>query len=417
MLGEISALEMVGARRNNPMTGAQRLSNAWTSHGCHDTGIHCAAMTRLALAFAALLLSIGAAAPGSVAPAQNTAASQSADGDRVVLVTLDGARTQEMFGGLDLEVLKSVLRDGQSLEAHPTYQRFWAATPEERRRKLMPFFWGTLMAKHGSIAGNRAHGSVVSLRNKHWFSYPGYSEILTGETHDEVIKSNDAVQNPFSTVLETLRERLSLPPSRVATFGSWGVFNQIAEHRPGTTFVNAGPEPYEHPAGDAASLALLQRDAAPPWDNTRFDIITVTYALRYLDRERPRVLYLALDETDDWAHDGRYDRLLDAYARTDRYLDLLWTWVEAQPDYRGRTHLIIATDHGRGRTAKDWRDHGARIDGADEVWLAFVSPQMKQRGEWRQHAPLSNSQIAATMAAWLGVDWVGLRPSAGKAIR
>ena len=28
-------------------------------------------------------------------------------------------------------------------------------------------------------------------------------------------------------------------------------------------------------------------------------------------------MYLALGETDDWAHDGRYDRVLETYARTD----------------------------------------------------------------------------------------------------
>jgi hypothetical protein len=339
------------------------------------------------------------------------------DGDRVILVTLDGARTHEMFGGLDVEVLKSVLGGGQTLESHPAYQRFWAATPDERRRKLMPFFWGTLMTRHGSIAGNRARGSVVTLRNRHWFSYPGYSELLVGEPHDDIIKSNDAIRNPYASVLETLKERLNLPPARVATFASWGVFNHIVEHREGATFVNAGPEPYEHPAPDAATMAMLQREAAPPWANVRFDVITVTYALRHLARERPRVLYLALDETDDWAHDGRYDRVLDSFARTDRYLEQLWTWVESEPDYRGRTHMLLATDHGRGRTPADWRNHGAKVAGADEVWLAFVSPRMTARGEWQQHPPLSNSQVAATLASWLGVDWQAVRPSAGAPIQ
>ena len=342
---------------------------------------------------------------------------RSAGDDRVVLVTLDGARTQEMFGGLDPAVMKSVLRNGQSLESHPTYRRFWAATAEERRRKLMPFFWGTLMARHGSIAGNRALGSRVSLANTHWFSYPGYSEILVGQPHDDVIRSNDAVRNRFVTVLEGVKDRLRLRANDVATFGSWGVFNQIVEHREAATFVNAGPEPYQHDAPDAATLATLLHEAPPPWDNTRFDAITMTYAMRYLRKERPRLLYLALDETDDWAHDGRYDRLLDAYARTDRYLEELWKWIEAQPDYRGRTHLLIATDHGRGRTPADWRDHGPKITGADEVWIAFASPAMTQRGEWREHAPLTNSQIAATIASWLGVNWSAMNPSAAAPIR
>ena len=134
-------------------------------------------------------------------------AAQAPSGDRVILITLDGARTQEIFGGLDVAILQSTLREGQTLENDATYKRFWAPTPEQRRRKLMPFFWGTLMANHGSIAGNRALGSRVTLRNKHWFSYPGYSEILVGEPHDDVIKSNDPVRNPYLSVLEIMRER------------------------------------------------------------------------------------------------------------------------------------------------------------------------------------------------------------------
>jgi hypothetical protein len=102
--------------------------------------------------------------------------------------------------------------------------------------------------------------------------------------------------------------------------------------------------------------------------------------------------------------------------RTDRYLEQLWTWLQNNPDYRGRTHLLITTDHGRGHTPADWRDHGAKIVGADEVWIAFASPRMADRGEWRSHPPITTSQIAATLAGWMGVDWRAVRPSAGAPI-
>ena len=116
-----------------------------------------------------------------------------AAGQAVILITLDGARTEEIFGGLDLDVFKSTLREKQRPEDQPLYMRYWAETPEGRREKLMPFFWGTLMRQHGSVAGNRRVGSAVTLTNTHRFSYPGYSEILLGEAHDAVIKSNDPV--------------------------------------------------------------------------------------------------------------------------------------------------------------------------------------------------------------------------------
>ncbi|HMY75821.1 MAG TPA: phosphoglyceromutase, partial [Blastocatellia bacterium] len=134
--------------------------------------------------------------------------------ENVILITFDGARTQEIFGGLDLEILKDKTKRGK-VEDSTLYKKYWAATPEERRMKLMPFFWGTLMKDHGSIAGNRALGSSVMTTNKMWFSYPGYSEILTGQAHDDVINSNDRNRNPNTSVLEFLKRKLNLSKTQV----------------------------------------------------------------------------------------------------------------------------------------------------------------------------------------------------------
>jgi len=345
------------------------------------------------------------------------ARSQTVDpGDAVVLVTLDGARTEEIFGGLDVDVLKSTLKPEQKVEESAVYKRYWAETPEARRQKILPFFW-TLVTEQGSIAGNRALGSSATLGNKHWFSYPGYSEILLGQAFDEDITSNDPIRQPRETVLERIRREKQLSAGQVATFASWDTFNAIAEHTEGATTINAGDEPLNVPGLDNAVLNQLQHEAASPWNGTRLDAFTFRQAMGYLDKARPRVLYIAFDETDDWSHDGRYDRLLAAYERIDGYLRELWTWLQAQPEYRGRTHLLITTDHGRGATAADWRHHGDKYPGAEFTWMAFVSPKMTQRGEWRNAPPISTSQAAATLASWMGVDWNADHPGAGKPIR
>lgn len=355
---------------------------------------------------------------GAILGSGHTRAAQSIrdNGDRVVLVTIDGARTQEIFGGMDLDVFKSTLKDPTTMDTTPAYRKFWASSPEERRRKLMPFFWN-LVSKDGSIAGDHHAGSYVRLGNAHWFSYPGYAEILLGEPHDEAIKSNDAIRNPYTTVLETIRERLNLPSKSVATFASWSVFNQIAEHQEGAMLVNAGPGSVAGVSGHADVIAALQRDIPSPWENNRFDAFTFQLAMDYLRTERPRVLYVAFNDTDDWAHDGYYDRVLDALARIDGYLSELWSWLQSDPEYRGRTHLLITVDHGRGRTPQDWRDHSAKVDGSQDTWIAFASPRMSRRGEWEHGDPLSTSQIAATLANWMGIDWKGEHPNAGEAIR
>jgi hypothetical protein len=337
-------------------------------------------------------------------------------GDAVILITLDGARVEEVFGGLDRTVLESTLRENQKVEEQPVWQRHWADTAEARREKLLPFFWGTLMKAHGSIAGHRAAGSSVTLTNTHRFSYPGYAEILLGEAHDEVIKSNDAVQNPYPTVLEGLKSHLKLTTAQAAVFASWAVFPAIVERTNGALTVNAGFRPFERADPQIQALNTLQRETQTPWNSVRHDAYTFRFAMAHLQAERPRVLYLALGETDDWAHDGRYDRVLDAYARSDAYLGDLWKWLEEQPDYRGRTHILITTDHGRGRTTGDWRNHGANVEGAQDVWIAFVSPRMAQRGEWKDHAPLRSNQIAATLASWVGLDWRAMNAGAGAPI-
>ena len=61
-------------------------------------------------------------------------------------------------------------------------------------------------------------------------------------------------------------------------------------------------------------------------------------------------------------------------------------------------------------------DHGDDVEGAQEVWMAFASPDVARRGEWSDHAPLTTSQIAATVSRWLGVDYVAAHPEAGKPV-
>ena len=224
--------------------------------------------------------------------------------ENVVLVTLDGARYQEVFGGLDRDLLQSTAGKAP-LESLTSYKKFWASTPEERRQRLLPFFWGTLMT-HGSVAGNQSLGSVARITNSHRFSYPGYSEILTGEAHDAEIKSNDLIQNPFETVLEFVRRKLNLPKSKVAAFASWGVFSGIVEHVPGAITSNAGMQRSQSPDPLLRQINDLQFEVLAPWDMIRHDTFTFRLAMDYLKTQKPRLLYLALDETDDWAHDGKY---------------------------------------------------------------------------------------------------------------
>ncbi len=335
--------------------------------------------------------------------------------ENVILITLDGARTQEVFGGLDLEVLKSKTKRG-SVEDTALYKKYYAATPEQRREKLMPFFWNTLMEQHGSIAGNRALGSAAMTTNKMWFSYPGYSEILTGQAHDDVINSNDRKRNPYPSVLEFLKRKLKLDSKQVAAFASWDVMDFIAEHEAGSITSNAGYEPYDHPDPEIKLLGKLQSEAPTPWDSVRHDYYTFRFAMAHLKSYRPRVFYLSLGETDDWAHDGNYAKTLEALARTDHYLRELWDYLQSNERYRGKTSIIITVDHGRGATPQDWTDHGEKVPEAQYIWMAFISPDSPLRGEWKNAETIYQNQVAATLCRFLRLDYAENNPSAGKPI-
>jgi hypothetical protein len=317
----------------------------------------------------------------------------------IVLVTADGLRWQDLFHGIDplLAREKSVDMDPSTKEADDRRRRY--AT----RESLAPFFWTTL-AKNGLVL------SDVSVTNAYRVSYPGYSEILTGRASDDVIKGNDDIQQPHETVLEFLKRKLTLPAARVALFSSWDHFHYIAEHTPGSIFINAGYQ--DSPA--SPNLSRLQHIALSPWDEARHDAFTFEMALEYLKSAKPRVLDISFDETDDWAHAKRYDRVLDMIAITDAFLNRLWTTLQGMPEYRDSTTLIVTSDHGRGSTLADWSRHGEKIVGADKIWLAFMGPDTPATGEVTTHA--EQRDITPTIIKLLGLNPADYKGATGSPI-
>jgi hypothetical protein len=134
-------------------------------------------------------------------------------------------------------------------------------------------------------------------------------------------------------------------------------------------------------------------------------------ALETLRTRRPRVMYVLLGDTDEWAHERRYDLYLDLVNKSDRFIRTLWEAAQAMPEYRGRTALVVATDHGRGATAEDWTDHGKKVPVAERVWVAVMGPGVKALGV-REGVETTLGQVASTIASLLGEDFRSARPAA-----
>lgn len=366
------------------------------------------------LSFVAVCLVVLLSFPRHAASADDPSAN-------LVLVTLDGVRWQEVFGGVDLAMIEDERFASSPAELKQTY---WREQRNERRELLFPFLW-SVVAAQGVIVGDREQESFMEVRNPWWFSYPGYNEILTGSA-DPAIDSNDKVWNSNVTFLEVLNGRSGFK-NQVMAFGSWDVFPYIINAERSGIPVNAGFA-IASPATTEKSLWLNEMSADAPklWSTVRVDFLTNGYAMEAFQNSHPRVVYIAYGETDDFAHDGSYDRYIDAAHRTDQMLSKLWNRLQADPFYRGRTTLMITTDHGRGATPDGWADHGGPgtaspeaeettvVQGSDQVWFAAIGPDIKAkglvRGQWTQ------SQIAATALSSLDLDAVDLMPRAGSAM-
>ena len=333
--------------------------------------------------------------------------------ENVVLITLDGLRWQELYGGAMDSIMQN---EDLTKDTDDVMSKFSAPTKREARQKLMPFFWSTI-ATEGQLYGNRYEGSKAVCTNRFWFSYPGYNEILTGYSDPE-IDSNAKVYNPNKTVLEWLHDKPEFT-GKVAAFGSWDVFPYIVNDERSGIPVNAGfrKAQDEYLTYKEQFLNDLQDDIPSPWGSVRLDAFTHHYMMEYIKKHHPRVVYISYGETDDFAHDGRYDHYLRSAHQTDKFIQDLWDYLQADPFYAGKTSIVITTDHGRGTSPMtEWKGHGTRIIDSNEIWMAALGPNVPRLGEVKGGEQLLQSQIAKTVAAMLGYEYLGGKYEAGDVI-
>lgn len=333
------------------------------------------------------------------------------DGERktrnVVVVMLDGLRWEEVFRGADPKLINKKgprMLGASDKRTALARELYWRDDPIQRRQLLMPFLWDTF-ATQGQIFGNRDLGSNSQVKNHQRFSYPGYNETLTGRPDDRHIHSNENQPNPNVTVLEWLNHNPKFQ-GRIAAFGAWKVFDGIFNRQRCGFFVNSGYDRVDegYSSSELELLNQLKEKSPRVWLDESFDPLPFYTAIEYVKLKKPRVLFIGLGETDNWAHMGSYPEYLNAVHRDDQYIKELWTLLQSIPEYKDQTTLIVVPDHGRG-SGPLWRLHALPVPGAGQTWMAFLGPDTPAMGERRMTAPVTESQIAATIAAALGEDY------------
>lgn len=329
---------------------------------------------------------------------------QSPKTENVVVVTLDGYRWREVFGGAD----GRILRKDKYVKDTTVRKEYWHEVTRIRREKLMPFFWNVI-GTQGQLYGNRNFDNGVRLTNWNFYSYTGYSETFVGFT-DRRVKNNDPKVNPNYTVFEALNKDPRFK-GKVAAFSTWNIMPYILREEVSGIPVNSGSDKARGRKITHREKMLNKasaKDKNPHGD--RYDKFTFQYAMEYLKRERPRVLFISFDETDEHGHGGRYDEYLKSAHEADRRIGELWAWLQSQPQYKGKTTLIVTTDHGRGKTPRGWKRHGLLYKGSAQTWLAVLGPDTPASGEITDFMRIKQTQVAKTIGAFLNFDYTNRKP-------
>lgn len=325
--------------------------------------------------------------------------------ENVVLITLDGLRWQEVFSGADSSLLFS---EKYTEGMKSTADKFWDSDPKSRRSLLMPFLWSEIK-DNGQIHGNRQLGSKMDVKNIYGFSYPGYNEILTGYP-DEEVDSNDEKYNKNETFLEFLNKKARFK-GQVAAFCTWQVFPFIINDKRSGVPVNAGLQSPEATGTERESLLNEILETVPSLASKRFDYLTYYLAKDYLAEKKPKVMFISFDETDEFAHEGKYREYLYAAHTIDSFIEDLWLYCQSEEQYRNKTTFIITTDHGRGDAIKDeWRSHGQKVKDCYAIWMAAIGPDTPAKGEINSETQLFQNQIASTITELLGEKFENGKP-------
>ena len=265
--------------------------------------------------------------------------------ENVILVTIDGVRWQEIFDGLE-----DSRADGAGLPRGET-RTAEGLTPNLHRL----FFEG------GTVLGDPRLGETVVASGPKYYSLPSYVEIMTGAVSG--CSGNDCQPVVPWTIAAEIGHRG--PDSRSAVFSSWGVISRAVPSD-------------ERIVRELGRRANEEQPAYPGHGDYRPDRATAAAAIDHLVHKRPRMLWVALGDTDEWAHRNDYRGYVDALRFADSVVGEICAHLAEMGSYGERTAVFVTADHGRDA---GFVDHGGPDSAA--VWLlarASTIPAQGARG-------------------------------------
>jgi len=134
----------------------------------------------------------------------------------------------------------------------------------------------------------------------------------------------------------------------------------------------------------------------------REDSITFKNALKIFSNKHPRVTLIHFKGPDIMGHQNDWQGYLDAIKETDKYLYDLWSYLQADPVYKGRTAFFVTNDHGRHDNdhSDGFVSHGDNCAGCRHIELIALGPDFAKRQVVDR--PYDQRDISKTIAKLLG---------------
>lgn len=299
----------------------------------------------------------------------------------LVLITIDGVRWQDVLNGVDRELARySGLRADE------------VVAPEQ----LMPELRAAISNRGVLI------GSDMGASGPNFVSLPGYLEMLTGSPSE--CPNNDCAASSKPTILD-LAARDAAAPRDVAVFASWSGIAKAIGHAPDRLVLSAGREQVRNQREmiadrDVAGAFARGRSspAFPGHGDYRPDAHTAELALRYFDAYQPRLVFVGLGDTDEYAHRRDYRSYLAALRHADRVIGAFNERLQELVVRGVRAHLVVTTDHGRSDA---FEAHGKAHPESQRVWAAIIGSHVSARGVSAPAAPARLADVAPTMGRLL----------------
>lgn len=145
------------------------------------------------------------------------------------------------------------------------------------------------------------------------------------------------------------------------------------------------PEPLDGSAEFQQIAAVLRLSVADFITSARSlaspDELSVFIAGRLMRQYAPSLLWITLHDIDI-AHSGTYSLYVDAIRRTDRLCADIWSLIQQEPEYAGKTTMFILPDFGRDSDGEaggnGFQHHRTGDPRSRTTWIMALGPGIRE---------------------------------------